>query len=52
MEVLTWCIDPNGIENKNTVKYMACFISVKKMQNPYYWYADDIKGDDTKPTLL
>lgn len=54
MEVLTWCIDMNGIKNKHIVKCMAYLIGGKKNDKSllYGRYADDIERGDTKPTLV
>lgn len=43
--------DPNGIENKNTVKYPYLLVSVTVKASLYIpkWY---LKKDDTGPTLV
>lgn len=50
MEGLAWYINPNGIKNKNTVKY-PYHVGIKKLQNPHYRWPNDLKQkekDNTK----
>ena len=42
MKVLVWYIDPNGIENKSTVK-SPYPTGIKKMWNPHYRYSNGIE---------
>ena len=49
--ILAWYMDPNGIENKNIVKYPYPS-GIKKMWKPQYRYPNGTKKDDTRPTLV
>ena len=52
LKVLAWCLDLNGIKNKDIVKY-PYHIGIENCDNPRYRYPNGIlKYDYTKPPLV
>lgn len=51
MKVCTWCIDPNGIENNNILKY-TYHVGIQKCDILIYRYLNAIQKNDTNLTLV